>query len=799
VHRAESMGAKQVVCVTGKLIVAKATAPILLLVLHHASRQLYGCPHICDNFSFGVLRFHIIILQNSTLAPLCFSSLPVTMPKIGGLFTPDASPQSVIRGPKARSLTRCLESFDECPYPQVHQSAQDSEIVLPSQDVSVGANGETKSWLNGDRQERDAMVSLGLFIDERSSAHIPTAELSHSPQKLRLTNEVVQPVDDHVITRPHTPMSTGIAMDQSGVRTPPAQTGRSEFWAEFGVQQWLNSTNEATTPHTTDYTTLFKGGFSQNFSALHASAQRIHVDAGPRVEPPQITEPFVECNKLEAHAQDIITTDPNHTTNSGYFSSSNDLSLGDAVSSTEDGSVTEDVSITEDVSTSEDDGETSTRVLILELLSLLQAVQQSNEFHEDLQVDQYTQQSTTSSPPQVDGSGTNDPSTQSSKSQSPPNRRGTKRTNQGSSGRRDEDEPSRKKSSDDRNKVILDTLISTSNSIQMPCPLLEAHSCQGTNATISELLRCLLNKHRIIVCKECCSLLAVSEEERRLENVLKKHTAEGCEPRCIGSSCASMTDPVLPHHRRSESCLSWKALPNETKWTYIWTLVNPGQIPPSPAFQCGIGFEHNTERRPCKTTARTRGTEICATLLRDAETKDRQISLLEENLRASNDRLAQLEQRYNEKSSNLENIIETLLERLEDHKINIPRSLRNRLQAECPNVLNESIIAPTSSLSPALPTPESTPKKSPTATAGSTATSLVTCDSQTNTQRDPPRRVIEETIDAAVIEQPHMNFEACHASTLGIGGDPSLGATLDLSDPANLLDFLRFDGGFECR
>jgi len=45
-------------------------------------------------------------------------------------------------------------------------------------------------------------------------------------------------------------------------------------------------------------------------------------------------------------------------------------------------------------------------------------------------------------------------------------------------------------------------------------------------------------------------------------------------------------------------------------------------------------------------------------------------------------------------SSNLENIIETLLERLTDKKLSIPRSLQNRLLRECPKIMSEATSHP---------------------------------------------------------------------------------------------------------
>ena len=275
----------------------------------------------------------------------------------------------------------------------------------------------------------------------------------------------------------------------------------------------------------------------------------------------------------------------------------------------------------------------------------------------------------------------------------------------------DEDEgPSKKKPNEDQDNFPVELLQQPAYSKQMPCPMLELHDCQGTNTTISELFRSLMNRHRIVICKECCARIPIQDDERKIANVLQKH-GTGCERRCIGSSCVDGSSEGAPHHRRTEKCPSWATLTKEVRWTFIWTLVNPGSLPPDPEFPPGPAFEHSQERRPCKQQARARGNEICAHLMRDIEAKEKRISALEKNitvaenanlqirthemanldnqLRMAKNEAELVQGRCREKVVNLENIVEDLLERLNDSGGVIPGSLQRRLQKECPRVMVE--------------------------------------------------------------------------------------------------------------
>jgi hypothetical protein len=198
---------------------------------------------------------------------------------------------------------------------------------------------------------------------------------------------------------------------------------------------------------------------------------------------------------------------------------------------------------------------TFSRALILELLEILQDQDQEIDIDEASPADHSALHSTDSSPPATDGSGPDNSPKSATASDTVLFGIGIKRPfllNHRSFEREDDDEPPRKKPGREQGSFTLDALTSTPNSVQMPCPLLELHGCQGTNTTISELLRCLQNRHRIVICKECCTQLAVPDEEKKLENVLKKHASGGCEPRCIGRSCSGVIDDTLPHHHRTE-------------------------------------------------------------------------------------------------------------------------------------------------------------------------------------------------------------------------------------------------------
>ncbi|KAF9768188.1 hypothetical protein IL306_014541 [Fusarium sp. DS 682] len=353
------------------------------------------------------------------------------------------------------------------------------------------------------------------------------------------------------------------------------------------------------------------------------------------------------------------------------------------------------------------------RALIMELFQALCYQNGDPSFYEPWSVDENTMQSTCSSTPLTDGSGTGASPKSGTTSSAPGIEGNSKRSHQTtsrSSQEEDGDEPPRKEFRQEQNPSNPDATAALQGRIQMPCPVQEPQKCQGTNATVSELLRSLEVRHRIVICKDCCTKVHVPEEERKPENVRKRHKLETCEPRCIGTTCSGIANDELPHHRRTESCPTWQSLPNEIRWSFIWSVINPGQDTPEPSFCTGVGYEHNTTRRPCKQQSRPRGTDICNALLRDLDERDRQRNSLENELKAANDKIAQQEEKHEKRISSLENIIETLLERLVENNVKVPNSLQKRLQDECPGVFCEPVVQLRSRHSQAPPTPTSIPK-----------------------------------------------------------------------------------------
>jgi hypothetical protein len=271
---------------------------------------------------------------------------------------------------------------------------------------------------------------------------------------------------------------------------------------------------------------------------------------------------------------------------------------------------------------------------------------------------------------------------------------------------RDEDgEPPTKRSGGGHGPFTYDTPRSTLKS-QMPCPMSDSLGCMGTNPTISEMLRSLQNRHRIVICTDCCSKLEVPDQERKPENILKRHLSIGCERRCISRSCVGMNQSNSSYHRRTEKCPNWKALSKEIRWSFVWALLNPGLESPSPDFISGIGFEHSSVLTPCKEKSRDRGLELCRSVMADLDAKTSQLQSVEHELEASKQHNSETQQRCSDKIANLENIIETLLERLRDKNVDIPPSLQKRLTRECPTC----IIPSTPSQMQKPLTPESTPE-----------------------------------------------------------------------------------------
>ncbi|KAI8939970.1 hypothetical protein NX059_003694 [Plenodomus lindquistii] len=252
----------------------------------------------------------------------------------------------------------------------------------------------------------------------------------------------------------------------------------------------------------------------------------------------------------------------------------------------------------------------------------------------------------------------------------------------------------------------IDKLQTTPTVTQMPCPLLSSSGCYGTNVTISELLRSLQIRHRIIICKDCCTQLEVPAEVRKPEDVLKRHASQGCEPQCISQSCTNGTQQeISPIHRRAAACPSWQTLSKVERWAFIWALINPGLEPPTPDFSVGEGFEHSTERRINRTQPRNRVTGISAALLQENQAMSDRINDLERELAAYKASNTLLQDRSENRSKSLEDIIEMLIENTTRGIANLPTFLKRKLRSECPKLTEElsAAIENTAQNFPSLP------------------------------------------------------------------------------------------------
>jgi hypothetical protein len=273
--------------------------------------------------------------------------------------------------------------------------------------------------------------------------------------------------------------------------------------------------------------------------------------------------------------------------------------------------------------------------------------------------------------------------------------------------RGEDGEPPTKRSGGGHGPSVYNVLPRVGLKSQMPCPMSTSLGCLGTNSTISEMLRSLQNRHRTVVCTDCCCKLEVPLEERKPENVLKRHMSIGCERRCLSQGCHGIEQGTSRCHRRTENCPNWKAVPKEVRWSFVWTLLNPGLEPPSLDFISSIGYEHSSVLTRSRDKPREKGMELCRTVMADLDAKNERLQSLEHKLEASNQHNSQIQQRCDEKIANLENIIETLLERLRDKDIDIPSSLQKRLARECPGLLIPSPLPPHR-----VPIPGLTPHKS---------------------------------------------------------------------------------------
>ncbi len=357
-----------------------------------------------------------------------------------------------------------------------------------------------------------------------------------------------------------------------------------------------------------------------------------------------------------------------------------------------------------------DEAMTSSNALVFELLEILQ------ERKEDM--DTYDASTGASNSPQdpdssvTHGSGSEGSSNTNSTSNIIPTVSGIKRSYQTIDGPPDEEddgEPPKKKPNQKRDPSSVDTPSSKGRCKRIPCT---QRDCLGTDEEISLLLRSLMHHHKIVICPDCCTRLTIKDGEKS-EEVWKSHKTEQCERQCISRACSGIADDAPRPHRRTTNCVSWRALGDEEKWAFIYTLANPGQTPPTPDISEGAGLRHSRERILRQPRKQARGTEIVEALAKSIEAKDRRILELESDLTAANARNTQLQQGRDDQRTDQEYIIWTLMERLTDKNISIPASIQDRLSSHCPRLMKKpEIISMLSRNQVFPPTPSVTPHAS---------------------------------------------------------------------------------------
>ncbi|OAL00236.1 hypothetical protein IQ06DRAFT_347622 [Phaeosphaeriaceae sp. SRC1lsM3a] len=353
------------------------------------------------------------------------------------------------------------------------------------------------------------------------------------------------------------------------------------------------------------------------------------------------------------------------------------------------------------------------KISMVELMHLLTECFQCQEQSVSILAHENTSQHTSA----TDAGGTNSPQSES-RSRSAQSGRGSTQSSSSTTvlrsaptsyRRMDDGEPPAKRPGDGQRSSARDMPSEPAYKSQMPCPMPETIACMGTNGTISEMLRSLQNRHRVIICTECCTKLDVPEQERKPENILKRHASTGCDRICISRECSGIKPSPAPYHRKTENCPNWKAISKEARWSFVWSLLNPGQEPPAPQFLSSVGYEHTNVRTPCRDrSSRERGLQLCKSVMEDLDAKNDRLQSLEQELEETRQQNLLKQQQSDDKIANLENIIETLLERLGDKNVDIPPSLRKRLARECPGC----VIPLTSSKLQMPPTPASTPTRS---------------------------------------------------------------------------------------
>lgn len=357
-----------------------------------------------------------------------------------------------------------------------------------------------------------------------------------------------------------------------------------------------------------------------------------------------------------------------------------------------------------------DEAMASSKALVFELLEILQEGEGDMDTYDALSEAASSPQDPDTS--ETHGSASEGSSNTNSSSDIVAIVSGIKRSyqpNDGPPNEEDDGEPPKKKPNQKRDPSSVDTPSSKGRCKRIPCT---QRDCLGTDEEISLLLRSLMHHHKIVICPDCCTRLTIKDGEKS-EEVWKSHKTEQCERQCISRACSGIADDAPRPHRRTTNCVSWRALGDEEKWAFIYTLANPGQTPPTPDISEGAGLRHSRERILRQPRKQARGTEIVEALAKSIEAKDRRILELESDLTAANARNTQLQQGRDDQRTDQEYIIWTLMERLTDKNISIPASIQDRLSSHCPRLMKKpEIISMLSRNQVFPPTPSVTPHAS---------------------------------------------------------------------------------------
>ncbi|QIW97976.1 hypothetical protein AMS68_003494 [Peltaster fructicola] len=162
--------------------------------------------------------------------------------------------------------------------------------------------------------------------------------------------------------------------------------------------------------------------------------------------------------------------------------------------------------------------------------------------------------------------------------------------------------PSRSRDASQAKRVNIDDEVDSAddndeNEVQMCCPI---QDCYGTNRRISELLRDLLARHKIFLCFHCCDIVNIGHGERPAD-AKNRHANEGCTPRCVGTHCGPIENPPwlsLAHDPDSNCKRSWRGMPKDHLWRFIYAKVwNTNNVPPV-KYERGSGYQHSNQLQP---------------------------------------------------------------------------------------------------------------------------------------------------------------------------------------------------------